>query len=113
MGDRNFSSRFQGGTHDVNEWETRNRIRSRDPSLTLFNEKMAGTAWRTKPTWYIVAKNDRTVDPALERFVAKRMGADLTEVESSHVPMLSQPKVVTEVILRAAKSVAESALAAV
>src|SRR6266850_3574252 len=49
------------------------------PALNLFNEKMAGTAWRTKPTWYIVAKNDRTVNPELERFVAKRMGATTIE----------------------------------
>ena len=83
------------------------------PSPNLFNEKMAGTAWRTKPTWYIVAKNDHTVQPALERFLAKRMGATVTEVESSHVPMLSNPKVVIDVIRSAAKVVQESAMAGV
>ena len=83
------------------------------PTVNLFNEKMPGTAWRTKPTWYIVAKNDRTVNPELERFVAKRMGATVTEVDSSHVPMLSKPKVVIEVILSAAKAVEEAALATV
>ncbi len=83
------------------------------PSPNLFNEKMAGTAWRTKPTWYIVAKNDHTVQPALERFVAKRMGATVTEVESSHVPMLSKPNVVIDVIRSAAKAVQEGAMAAV
>src|SRR6478672_5017898 len=62
------------------------------PAVNLFNEKMPGTAWRTKPTWYIVGKNDRTVQPDLERFVAKRMGATTIEVDSSHVPMLSHPK---------------------
>ena len=41
----------------------------------LFTQKVEGTAWKTKPSWYIVAKNDRTVHPDLERFVAKRMGA--------------------------------------
>src|ERR1700758_3656748 len=39
------------------------------PAADLFNQKLAGTAWRTKPSWYIVANNDRTVQPDLERFV--------------------------------------------
>jgi hypothetical protein len=64
------------------------------PAADLFNVKVGGTAWRSKPTWYIVAKNDRTVHPDLERFVAKRMGATTKEVASSHVPMLSHPDVV-------------------
>ena len=83
------------------------------PAVNLFNEKVPGTAWRTKPTWYIVGKNDRTVQPDLERFVAKRMGATTIEVDSSHVPMLSHPKIVIDVIRRAAKAVQEVALAAV
>src|SRR5579864_4004141 len=61
------------------------------PDANLFNQKVEGTAWRSKPSWYIVAKNDRTVQPELERFLAKRMGATTYEVESSHVPMLSNP----------------------
>jgi len=65
---------------------------------------LKGTAWRSKPSWYIVGKNDRTVHPDLERFVAKRMGATIYEVDSSHVPMLSNPKLVIDVIRTAAKS---------
>ncbi len=53
------------------------------PDVDLFNQKVEGTAWRSKPSWYIVAKNDRTVHPELERFVAKRMGATTYEVDSS------------------------------
>ena len=83
------------------------------PAANLFNEKMPGTAWRTKPTWYIVGKNDRTVQPDLERFVAKRMGATTIEVDSSHVPMLSHPKVVIDVIRRAARAVQEAEMVAV
>jgi pimeloyl-ACP methyl ester carboxylesterase len=82
------------------------------PDADLFNAKVGGTAWRSKPSWYIVAKNDRTVHPDMERFVAKRMGATMTEVESSHVPMLSKPNVVIEVIRAAANAVqARSAVA--
>ena len=75
------------------------------PAVDLFNQKLDGTAWRTKPSWYIVANNDRTVQPDLERFVAKRMGAHTYDVDSSHVPMLSQPDFVLDVIRTAAKSV--------
>jgi len=74
----------------------------------LFTQKVEGTAWKTKPSWYIVAKNDRTVDPDLERFVAKRMGANTVEAASSHVPMLSQPNLVLDVIRKAASAVQKS-----
>jgi len=78
------------------------------PVADLFDQKVEGTAWRTKPSWYIVATNDRTVHPALERFVAKRMGATTYEVESSHVPMLSNPQFVLDVIRTAAHAVQKS-----
>ena len=75
------------------------------PDADLFNQKLDGTAWRTKPSWYIVANNDRTVHPDLERFAAKRMGAHTYDVDSSHVPMLSHPDFVLGVIREAANSV--------
>src|SRR5438034_7757323 len=55
------------------------------PYTTLFrsfNQKVEGTARKSKPSWYIVAKNDRTVQPELQRFVAKRMGATIYEINS-------------------------------
>ena len=75
------------------------------PVADLFNQKVEGVAWKSKPSWYIVAKNDRTVNPELQRFVAKRMGATTYEVDSSHVPMLSNPSLVIDVIRTAANSV--------
>src|SRR6266478_5132121 len=77
------------------------------PAADIFNHGVEGTAWRSKPSWYIVGKNDRTVHPELERFAAKRMGATTYELESSHVPMLSQPERVIDVIRTAAKAVQE------
>ena len=74
------------------------------PDADLFNQKLEGTAWRSKPGWYIVGKNDRTVHPELHRFVAKRMKASVHEVASSHVPMLSQPEFVIDVIRTAASA---------
>ena len=74
------------------------------PAADLFTKNAAGTAWKSKPSWYIVAANDRTVPPDLQRFVAKRMGATVHEVASSHVPMLSNPKLVIDVIRAAANA---------
>lgn len=74
------------------------------PAADLLTQKVPGTAWRTKPSWYIVGTKDRTVQPDLQRFVAKRMKATITEVDSSHVPMLSQPQIVLDVIRQAALS---------
>src|SRR5713101_10113892 len=81
------------------------------PVADLFEQKVEGTAWKSKPSWYIVATKDRTVHPELERFVAKRMGAATTELNSSHVPMLSNPKLVLEVLRKAAHAVQKSAAA--
>ena len=75
------------------------------PVADLFNQKVEGTAWRSKPSWYIVASKDHTIRPELERFVAKRMGATTFETDSSHVPMLSQPDFVLDVIRKAATAV--------
>jgi len=75
------------------------------PKPDLFEAKVGGTAWKSKPSWYIVGKKDQTVHPDLERAMAKRMNATTYELESSHVPMLSQPERVLDVIRTAAKSV--------
>ena len=75
------------------------------PAEDLFLQMVVGTAWRSKPSWYIVANWDRTVNPELERFVAKRMSATTFDVDSSHVPMLSHPDLVIDVIRTAAKTV--------
>ena len=75
------------------------------PAADLFEQqklKPNDIAWKSKPSWYIVAKADRTVHPDLQRFVAKRMGATTVETNSSHVVMLSQPDLVVDVIRKAA-----------
>jgi pimeloyl-ACP methyl ester carboxylesterase len=75
------------------------------PNADLFDQKVPGTAWKTKPSWYIVGAHDQTVNPELERFAAKRMGATVYDIESSHVPMLSHPDVVIRAIRAAADAV--------
>jgi pimeloyl-ACP methyl ester carboxylesterase len=76
------------------------------PDAELFNNpQLKGVAWKSKPSTYIVATEDRTVNPELQRSVAKRMNATVVEVKSSHVPMLSQPQVVIDAIKKAAAGV--------
>ena len=82
------------------------------PAADLFNQKVYGAAWRTKPSWFIVAKDDRTVSPELERFLAKRMGATTYEADTSHVTMLSNPDLVIDVIRTAAAHAAKVSMAA-
>jgi pimeloyl-ACP methyl ester carboxylesterase len=73
------------------------------PAADLFEQqKLDVVAWKSKPSWFIVAKADRTVHPDLQRFLAKRMGATTVETNSSHVIMLSHPDIVVDVIRKAA-----------
>lgn len=76
------------------------------PVADLFQQQKltGGIAWKTKPSWYILATQDHTVHPDLQRFLSTRMKAQVTEVASSHVPMLSKPEVVIDVIRKAAAS---------
>lgn len=67
------------------------------------DEKVYSPAWKTKPSWFIVAAQDRVINPDLERFKARLIKATTIELNSSHVPMISQPDKVTDFIIRAAK----------
>jgi pimeloyl-ACP methyl ester carboxylesterase len=69
---------------------------------SAFGARVSGVAWKTKPSWYIVSKLDGAIAPDEERFFAKRMKATTTELNASHVSMLSQPKAVAAVIMDAA-----------
>jgi pimeloyl-ACP methyl ester carboxylesterase len=71
----------------------------------LLAEVAKGIGWKSKPSWYIVCSDDRTLQPELQRFVAKRMGSTIFETGSSHVPMLSQPEFVLDVIRRAGDAI--------
>jgi len=69
---------------------------------SLLADKTTHAAWRTKPSWYAVSTEDRTINPDLDRFMAKRMGARTIEVKSSHVSLISQPDAIAGLILEAA-----------
>jgi pimeloyl-ACP methyl ester carboxylesterase len=68
----------------------------------LLAGKTTQAAWRTKPSFYAVSTEDRTINPDLQRFMAKRMGAKTIEVRASHVSLISQPDVIAALILEAA-----------
>jgi pimeloyl-ACP methyl ester carboxylesterase len=68
---------------------------------SAFADVMAAPAWKTVPSWYLVATNDEAIPPDAERQFASRIGATIVEVPSSHVPMVSHPKDVFELIVSA------------
>jgi len=71
-------------------------------AFRCFEDKITETAWSSKPSWYIVGANDRMINPELEKTYAKKMNSKMTILPTSHVPMLSKPKEVADVILDAA-----------
>ena len=68
----------------------------------LLTGKTTRAAWRSKPSYYAVSTEDRTINPDLERFMAKRMNAKTIEVMASHLSLISQPDAITNLILEAA-----------
>jgi pimeloyl-ACP methyl ester carboxylesterase len=72
---------------------------------TLFGAKVTTAAWKTKPSWYVVAADDKMIQPDLERQFAKTIKAKTITLPSSHVAMLSHPNEVAKLIIEAAKSV--------
>ncbi len=73
-------------------------------AAAAFDEKISAVAWKTKPTWYIVAANDHLISPILEQAMAQKIKATTLVLSTSHVPMLSQPHKVTAFIAEAAKN---------
>jgi pimeloyl-ACP methyl ester carboxylesterase len=66
------------------------------------NAKTTVAAWRSKPSWYAVSRNDRTINPELERFMAARMKATTIELDAGHLSLVSHPKEVSQLIFAAA-----------
>jgi len=71
-------------------------------SMSTFEDVMGVPAWKSLPSWYLIATNDEAIPPDAERMFAKRMGATIIEVPSSHLPMVSHPAEVVRLIEAAA-----------
>jgi len=71
-------------------------------AASIFAGRTTAAAWRSKPSWYAVSKQDQTINPDLERFLAKRMNATTVELDAGHLSLVSHPKAVADLILAAA-----------
>jgi pimeloyl-ACP methyl ester carboxylesterase len=76
----------------------------RPAELATLQQPSGVPAWKTIPTWYLVAKQDHAIPPDAERFMANRMHAHTVEINSSHVAMISHPGAVTDLIVAAARA---------
>jgi len=73
-------------------------------AMSVFTTPLTQAAWRTRPSWFIVATEDAAIDPLMLRQQARKIGAEVREIEASHVPMVSRPREVADVIDQAAIS---------
>jgi len=70
-------------------------------ALACIQERAPRPAWRTKPSWYLVAREDRMINPATQLFLARRMGAQTRSEKIDHTPLVTAPQLVVEIILQA------------
>lgn len=90
---------------DVPEGEARIMAAVQKPLAGVtFGQSVPSPAWKTIPTWYLVSQEDQAINPDLERFYARRMGAHMTEIKASHVAFISHPKEVAALIEKAAEA---------
>ena len=79
-------------------------------SKTLFRDRTTVAAWRSRPAWYAVSRQDRTISPELQRYMAERMHATTTEIDSGHLSLITHPEEVTQLIMNAVQAVKHSHL---
>jgi pimeloyl-ACP methyl ester carboxylesterase len=103
LSEDDFVSHFAG---DVDPVRARVMYAVQQPlAMSAFGDVMGVPAWKTLPSWYLVAAGDEAIPPAVERQFAGRMGATTIEVPSGHVPMVSYPGAVAQLIETAAEAV--------
>ena len=97
--------KFKAGfAHDASDADAAFLRDSQVPiSMSVFETRLQHAAWRTKPSWAVIATEDKAFDQAMLVHMAERIGADITRVSASHAVFMTQPKVVAGTIDRAAK----------
>jgi pimeloyl-ACP methyl ester carboxylesterase len=91
---------------DLSTGEKQTMLATQAPTQgALLSTPIKKAAWRTKPSWFVIASNDRAISPEQEAFTAKRMNAKTLTLPSSHVAMLAQPQKVADFIIEAAASI--------
>jgi pimeloyl-ACP methyl ester carboxylesterase len=73
-------------------------------AVACIQEKAPKPAWREKPSWYLIAEEDRMISPVTQRFMAQRMGAEIRAEKVDHMPLVTAPQPVIEIILEAVAS---------
>ncbi len=107
LSEEDFVGHFAG---DVDRRQARVMWTVQQPLAgSAFTEVIGAPAWRSLPSWYLVAKDDEAIPPDVERRFAARMGATTVEVSASHVAMVSHPDKVAELIEKAAEQVGSTA----
>jgi pimeloyl-ACP methyl ester carboxylesterase len=102
MPDEGFANAFaQNATH---EQLALSKAVQRPISVKSIQEPAPAPAWKSKPTWYLIAKEDRMINPKTQRFMAERMKAIVRSYEVDHTPLLTAPDKVVDIILEAAKA---------
>lgn len=101
------SEKFKSGfAHDASDEDAAFLRDSQVPvNMSVFSTALENAAWRTKPSWAVIATEDRAFDLAMVRHMAERIGATITEVPASHSVFMTQPQVVADTIHTAAQSV--------
>jgi pimeloyl-ACP methyl ester carboxylesterase len=80
----------------------------RPVSAMAFGEPSGPVGWKSLPSWAAISPSDLAIGPSGERFMAERAGAEIVEIDGSHLLMISQPQAVADLILKAVKAVSES-----
>lgn len=76
-------------------------------SASIFGDKITKAAWKSKPSWYLLSEDDRIINPNLERFMAKRMGArEIVSIPSDHASLVSHSNEVAKLVMDAAHATA-------
>jgi hypothetical protein len=91
---------------DVSTVEARVMAATQKPvASAAFDQSVDSAAWKTIPSWYLVSQEDQAINPEIERFMAKRIGAKTTEIKASQVSFISHPREVANLIEAASSAV--------
>jgi len=102
MPDEGFGNAFS--QHATAEQIALSAAVQRPISLKCIQEPVPTPAWRSKPSWYLIAEEDRMINPETQHFMAKRMGATTRSLFVDHTPLLSAPQKVVDIIIEASSA---------
>ena len=105
------ATKFKAGfAHDASDADAAFMRDSQVPiNMSVFETQLKNAAWRTRPSWAVIATEDKAFDQAMLLHMAKRIGANVTKVSASHAVFMTQPKVVADTIARAAQEAGSKA----